>query len=271
MMGSMVGWIVLVLRVNEDSNKNQTEWSPNMQLPPYPYIHAPPSLFGCEAGSLRLGPPGKWLKKMNKLYSIQIYYEIHESWAPTSSVHRLELPTYTWRVKNIQTWPTKGVSKGKGSISGLYIYIYTWPIKFHLTKQQKQKQHVWSGQISWNPYMKAIWRSIPIPIYLNLQWGIFRSTNSHTSRGVKNYPVILTIQYRILYNILHHSNHDLPINKTRTQFRKFSHFLTTPTCKSAPIFDHISPKSWKQATHHLFLGNQNAHVKNLHLPSDEKP
>lgn len=138
MMGSMVGWIVLVLRVNEDSNKNQTEWSPNMQLPPYPYIHAPPSLFGCEAGSLRLGPPGKWLKKMNKLYSIQIYYEIHESWAPTSSVHRLELPTYTWRVKNIQTWPTKGVSKGKGSISGLYIYIYmTNQVSFDQTTKTK--------------------------------------------------------------------------------------------------------------------------------------
>lgn len=142
MMGSMVGWIVLVLRVNEDSNKNQTEWSPNMQLPPYPYIHAPPSLFGCEAGSLRLGPPGKWLKKMNKLYSTQIYYEIHESWAPTSSVHRLELPTYTWRVKNIQTWPTKGVSKGKGSISGLYIYIYIHDQSSFIWPNNKNKNNM---------------------------------------------------------------------------------------------------------------------------------
>ena len=186
-------------------------------------------------------------------------------------------PYMTWRVKNIQKMAYKRRNHGERDPHGTSrasIY-YTWPInQVHLTKQKTKTQHVSLGANSWNPYMKAIWRSIPNMSQLTV--GIFGSTNSHTSRGVKNYPAIPQYNIlRILYNIQHHSNHDLPINKTRTQFRKFSHFLTTPTYKSAPIFDHISPKSCKQATHHLFLGNQNAHVKydvkNLHLPSDEKP
>ena len=195
----------------------------------------------------------------------------------TSSVHRLFFPTWHEGSKIFKKWPTKGGTMGKGipmeHLGPLYT-IHDQSIKFIWPNKKTKTQHVSLGANSWNPYMKAIWRSIPNRSQLTV--GIFGSTNSHTSRGVKNYPAIPQYNIlRILYNIQHHSNHDLPINKTRTQFRKFSHFLTTPTYKSAPIFDHISPKSCKQATHHLFLGNQNAHVKydvkNLHLPSDEKP
>lgn len=162
-------------------------------------------------------------------------------------------------------------SRGKGSQwKHLGPQKNTWPIKL-IWPNKKTKTTCLIGA----NFLESLHESdlaIHTQYVSQLTVGILGSTNSHTSRGVTNYPVILTIQYRILYNMLHHSNHDLPINKTRTQFRKFSHFLTTPTCKSAPIFDHISPKSCKQATHHLFLGNQNAHVKydvkNLHLPSD---
>lgn len=150
----------------------------------------------------KVGTPREMVEQMN-MYTAYIDYEIHESWAPQAPSIDIASIIYLHDMKGQKhsKLANKRRNMGKGIPMEHLGPLYTWPIKFIWPNKKTKTTCLMGANFLESLHEGDLWRSIPNMSQLTV--GILGSTNSHTSRGVKNYPLIpeYNIGYRILYNM----------------------------------------------------------------------